>query len=710
MKVDFYHIDAFEVANYEPIWRQLRSMGVDANMVAVQGSSNTAATGWFDFARFESYCQGRGIDYVGNVDPAADIAVTTQNVGVLRDYATRVRLMYGPTPYTTGWSMRQATVEPFDMVLVHGQFFADAFSRWKRRDRLPMIGYPRYDDFFTGKIERTAVRLRWGVDNTLPVLAFMPTWENNTAFDRFFPALMALRDRFQIVLRPHHCTQRMEPHRMALMRASGFLIIDHSFDLLDVYAGADLVVSDIRSGSLFEAAMCGLPTVGMVRHDEDNWIGDNRLGEMTRLCLAPDDLPRAVDESLSPKLAAGRERWTRYHVAHRDGSGARRAAEALIELASPHPVQVTVPRVYRCKVSIVLPTYNHAQFLPQAVESVMKQRLTDFELIIVNDGSTDATASYLASLTDPRIKVINRTNGGLPSALNCGFEQASGEFRTWTSADNVVGPTWLEQLVVALENAPSTVGFACGAFAVINSADQIVSIRRGQNLGLDSVISKNPGIASFLYRTTVAEQVGLYDVDLNGAEDWDMWLRILEVCDAVYVDDLLYYYRIHSDSMTSTIPAKVALASRSVIEKLRQRHGGGFDLDRIYPRLREATAQGMARWQARVRLGTCLVDSPFCALVWSAGVLIDALNERFDLLVQRNLVHLLCRHGAWDFALQSIEEVRQRLPLPELDKLRELVLRHDPKVLLACPISQLDESLLLFATDRSQSGKVILRA
>ena len=310
MIIEFYHIDAFEIANFEAIWRQLLLMGVDARLVAVDGERNTAATGWFDFERFDAYCAARGIDYRRSTDPAATLGVTTQNAGILRDYSKRIRLMYGASPFPPGWSMQPHSVLPFDAVLVHGQFHADWFTRWLPRERLPIVGYPRYDDFFAGRIQRHEIRRRWGIDQSRPVLAFMPTWADNTAFDSFFPALLALRQRFEIVLRPHHCTLRMEPQRMALMRASGLALLDNAYDLSDIYAGADVVVADVRSGSMFEACMCQLPTVGMVpdRADLSGWIADMNVGEVIRLCDDPAELERAVDEVLVSAEMAERRR------------------------------------------------------------------------------------------------------------------------------------------------------------------------------------------------------------------------------------------------------------------------------------------------------------------------------------------------------------------------------------------------------------------
>ncbi len=351
-------------------------------------------------------------------------------------------------------------------------------------------------------------------------------------------------------------------------------------------------------------------------------------------------------------------------------------------------------------VSIVLPTYNHLQYLPIAVEAILGQTFVDYELIIINDGSTDETESYLATLEDVRIRVINRANGGLPSALNCGFSEAKGKYFTWTSADNATAPTWLGKLVSCLEGAPESVGFALSSFAFIDDQGALTRVRRIEEMQLDSLMAENHGIASFMYRASVAKQVGDYDEALNGAEDWDMWLRILEITDPACVGDVLYYYRVHSNSMTSDLKGTISKVCTAVLQKLHKRHGDRFDLDRIYPQLRLAQNQHMARWQAQVRLASYLINSPFCPLVWVADLLIQALNEYYSIDVQRNLVLLLCRHGGWDLAIQSIDYARSQHPSNELDELRSCVVQHDVMIFHRFPIYQLPDAELLFSRGR----------
>lgn len=336
MIIDFYHIDAFEAANYEPIWHKLREMGVEANMVAVPGKQNAAEAGWFDFERFCAYCAERKIAYTTHITPNATLAVTTQNASILQEYSCRVRLMYGPVIYPHAWALQPHSVKPFHAVLTHGKIYADRFSHWLPREQLPIIGYPRYDDYFSGKLQREIIRARWGVKQHLPVLAFMPTWGNNTGFDKFFPALMRLANQYQIVVRPHHCTIRLEPERMVLLQSSGVVILDNAFDLAEIYAGADVVIADVRSGGLFEACLCGVPAVGMVidANEFPDWLTPNNINQMVQLCSEPATLESAIHEALASKTQSYFQyRWAEQHVAYRNGNAAQQAALALINIA-----------------------------------------------------------------------------------------------------------------------------------------------------------------------------------------------------------------------------------------------------------------------------------------------------------------------------------------------------------------------------------------
>jgi len=333
-------------------------------------------------------------------------------------------------------------------------------------------------------------------------------------------------------------------------------------------------------------------------------------------------------------------------------------------VAAPMPVPVaTAPTATLAprsagapRVSVVLPVYNHLRFLPEAIGSVLAQTYRDFELVIVNDGSTDGTREYLDGLHDPRIVVLHQENCRLPGALNTGFAHARGELLTWTSADNHCAPIFLEALVGALDQHPDA-GFAYAAFAWIDDESRITGIHRDQEVSVRSLLKQNPGIAAFLYRRSCQEAAGLYDPALDGAEDWDMWIRIVERTAAVYVPEILYYYRLHADSMTSTQRERIAEASRQVVRNAIARRGQ-LDIEELFPTLSACSDRGEAELHACAEFGTALLQSPWGPPDLAAAFLDAACSVRPEPVAVANYAIACGRLGRWDEVRRCIEALR----------------------------------------------------
>jgi glycosyltransferase involved in cell wall biosynthesis len=199
---------------------------------------------------------------------------------------------------------------------------------------------------------------------------------------------------------------------------------------------------------------------------------------------------------------------------------------------------------------MVLPVHNGGAFVAQAIESVLAQSFEDFELICVDDASSDETPRILTAFAarDPRVRVVTHSvNKGLPAALNRGFSQARGELHSWTSDDNLLRPQMLERLVGALD-ANRDVDIVHAAYTVIDAEGN--SLSRVTVGPVDSLIFGNNVGACFLYRATVTEAIGGYDEALFGVEDYDFWLRAARRFRFVALADDLYLYRRHGGSLT----------------------------------------------------------------------------------------------------------------------------------------------------------------
>lgn len=204
------------------------------------------------------------------------------------------------------------------------------------------------------------------------------------------------------------------------------------------------------------------------------------------------------------------------------------------------------------RVSVILPTYNQAQYLPQALDSVLNQTWRDLELIIVNDGSTDETPRILDEYERRYgIRVVHQENQKLPRALNTGFRLARGQYLTWTSSDNIMLPHMLKVLVEVLDRHPQ-VGLVYADWEIIDEHGTVVGVVRTFDFDRFLLMRVNYINACFLYRRACQEKVGLYDPEYIHVEDWEYWFRISRHFPMLHVPQVLYQYRVHSSSLTDT--------------------------------------------------------------------------------------------------------------------------------------------------------------
>lgn len=208
------------------------------------------------------------------------------------------------------------------------------------------------------------------------------------------------------------------------------------------------------------------------------------------------------------------------------------------------------------KVSILLPTYNHANYLGESIQSALTQSFTDFELIIVNDDSPDDTETVIKRFADPRIKYIFQENKGVPGALNTAFSASCGEYIAILNDDDRWLPEKLAQQTTILNEKPD-VGVVYGIAQVIDAQGE----KRQQTSGfparfpedmLKSLLLEN-GICpvTVLIRRSCLEETGPWDENLPGVDDRDMWLRLAKHCNFVFQDEIVAEYRLHATNYSA---------------------------------------------------------------------------------------------------------------------------------------------------------------
>ena len=216
-------------------------------------------------------------------------------------------------------------------------------------------------------------------------------------------------------------------------------------------------------------------------------------------------------------------------------------------------------------VSIVLPVYNGERYLAESIQSVLGQTYKNWELIIVNDCSTDDSVAIIESFAqkDPRIRIVhNATNLKLPNSLNAGFALSQGEYLTWTSDDNRFRPRALERMVDFLDEKPS-VSLVYTDFTRISSEGEVLKkeIAAPMNELIQSVVVG----ACFLYKRSLYKALGDYKADLFLAEDYEYWLRASLSFELAPLNEDLYEYRMHQSSLTATRKREVIEAHSNLL-------------------------------------------------------------------------------------------------------------------------------------------------
>lgn len=207
------------------------------------------------------------------------------------------------------------------------------------------------------------------------------------------------------------------------------------------------------------------------------------------------------------------------------------------------------------QVSVVIPAYNAMTYLPITLDSVLRQTYSDFEVLIVDDGSIDQIKTWVAQdVTDPRVKLISQVNQGLSAARNTGIANARGNYIAFVDADDVWTETKLEEQVRCLEADPS-VGLVYSWIAMTDAQGTPTGKIMGGTLKgnvLNEILQRNivDCPSSVVVRRECFEKVGTFDRTLRSVEDWDMWLRIATQYSFAVIQKPLVYYRQHANNMS----------------------------------------------------------------------------------------------------------------------------------------------------------------
>ncbi|MDB5183178.1 MAG: glycosyltransferase [Candidatus Saccharibacteria bacterium] len=208
------------------------------------------------------------------------------------------------------------------------------------------------------------------------------------------------------------------------------------------------------------------------------------------------------------------------------------------------------------KVSVVMGVYNGDKYLHAAIDSILGQTFSDFEFIIINDGSTDSAPSIMKSYKDKRIRVINQSNHGLVYTLNKGVRLARGQYIARQDADDISLPSRLKKEVALLDNDQS-LGLVGTFFTYIDDLTEkkdltICMPTKSLDIKRALYVTNPIGHGTSMYRRSVFTTTGYYTSDYGPTEDLELWRRIADSWEIAIIPESLYLYRINKQSISHT--------------------------------------------------------------------------------------------------------------------------------------------------------------
>lgn len=206
-------------------------------------------------------------------------------------------------------------------------------------------------------------------------------------------------------------------------------------------------------------------------------------------------------------------------------------------------------------VSVVIPTYNRADYLREAIESVLAQTFRDFELIVVDDGSTDGTQELAASYNG-KLKYLRQQNSGPSAARNNGIKNAAGRYVAFLDSDDIWLPEMLAKQISLFRKNPAA-GLAATGYCLMDVRHQLTDTVILHEDELETLRNGNHyknffATSGVMVKKHCFEAAGLFNEGLHFAEDWDMWLRILHHYSFAYLPEALMHYRVHPAKISET--------------------------------------------------------------------------------------------------------------------------------------------------------------
>jgi len=331
-EIEFYLTDAFEIYHFMPIYFMLLEQGFKVGLVAEPGCINTVGN-WFDYNEAVKILQQNCMDYYTKANAGAKIAITTQYASLLKKYKNKkVSLSYGFGLNKDNFAHTERATKGLTARLVHGEFSRQQITRYMAPENIYAVGFPKHDhDLVNHEYQKETILNKYNIKTDKPVLLYLPTWDEDASIKKYAPAFKNLKEKFFLLVKPHHCTARLREkwEDLDILKNLADYLLDGNSLFSEAVFCADIVVADAKSGAGLEAIyLKSVPAVfiSLRERTEDDYY--DYLFKIGGVITEPGTFQKKVIDAYENEKVVDNQ-MVEFIYGLRDGKSTERSVDAL---------------------------------------------------------------------------------------------------------------------------------------------------------------------------------------------------------------------------------------------------------------------------------------------------------------------------------------------------------------------------------------------
>lgn len=301
INVEFYLVDAFEIAHFEPLYELFRVNGINAVFVAEDCFHNTSQN-WFDYEQAIKILKERNLEYKYRYNEDAHIVFTTQDARILQKYkkSIKINMTYGCALYEDAYEFSKRAMQGFDYKFVHGKFMQEKCLERGILDKehIKIVGFPKHYQLSGKLFDREKLLKELNIKTNKPIITYFPTWDENSSITIFEESIRELRKNFFIVTKAHHCTYRLKEKRKELdiLYKISDIVLEGNYEFAKAAAIGDINLCDAKSGAALETCFINnkAKAVFLSVHDEGEAYFMNELFQIAHVVNQPHKLQSVI--------------------------------------------------------------------------------------------------------------------------------------------------------------------------------------------------------------------------------------------------------------------------------------------------------------------------------------------------------------------------------------------------------------------------------